>query len=1061
MSLTKLVLKRPVTTICVVLCLIVFGISSIFSAKLELIGDFDMPMLVVFATYVGAGPEDVDELVVKPIEDEVSTLSGVDTIMSIASDNMGMVMIEYEYGTDTDQAYDDLKKAVDSLSRSLPDDVGTPSIISMDLNATASLTLAINNDAQPDLYDYVDNTVVPEIEKLSSVASVDIYGGQGEYIKVELIPEKLDQYHLTMNSIVSAISSADFSLPIGTTTVGNRELSVSAGVDFDTMELLKSIPITMGNGNIIYLEDVANIYEKAEDVSSLGRYDGVDTISVSISKVQESTASEVSDDVMKVLADMQADDPNLEVVVISDQSDTINSSLNGVIQTMILAVIVAMVIIFLFFGDIKASLIVGTSIPISILTALILMSAMGYSLNLLTLGGLVLGVGMMVDNSIVVLESCFRNTGSGGKRHAKEYAIKGTQQVIMSILGSTATTCVVFLPLAFMGQMAGQMFRPMGLTIVFSLCASFISAITIVPLCYAFYYPVEKDRTPMNLILEFIKGGYRSLMRVFLKHRGIVMAVSVLLLVGSLRLVSQIDMVLMPMTDEGEISVSIETQPGLAVDKIDDILMRVEDYVAADDDVEHYLASYGSSGLSMSVGSSASVTAYLKDDRSRSTDEVINDWKKELESWPECSITVSANSMLSALSMGDSDTFDFTLVSTQYDDLKYAADQIVDEIRQYPETYSVHSSLENDAPIVKIDIDPVKAAAEGLTPVTVASQVYMIISGSEATTLNIDGNEISVMVEYPDGMYDSIDELQGITITGTSGTVALTDIADIGFEDSPAGIIKTDRQYQATISGTFRSTEDIALDAARTSELTAEFENDIIGKYLNSTIQMQDSTMMQMLTENFSALGTAILTAVFLIFVVMAAQFESPKFSVMVMTTIPMALIGSFSFLWITDSDLSMPALLGFLMLVGTAVNNGILFVDTADQNRRTMDFDTALIEAGATRMRPILMTTLTTIIAMIPMAAGYGMAGELMSGLALVDVGGLLVSMFLSLLVLPVYYSLMTSKKTRLAGPAAFADEEDFDGDDISGTGIALTDSGTETAGVVGETGSDDKPES
>ena len=1001
MGLTRKVLKRPVTTILVVLCLIVFGISSVTSSKLELMSEMEMPMLIISAVYPGASPDDVEELVIKVIEDEVGTLSGVDTTMSMSSENFGMVMLSYEYGQDIDKAYDDLKKKIDGLAGDLPDDVDTPTIIEMDINDMSSIMLAINNSAEPNLYNYVDGTVIPELEKLSCVANVDVSGGQKEYVRVELIPEKLAQYHLSMNAIAGMIGSADFSMPVGSTIVGGKDLSVTSGADFDTVERLKEIPITLGNGNMIYLEDVANVYTALEDKDSIGRYNGIDTVSIGIKKNQDSTDIEVSREVMKVLEEMQEEDPNLQVEVINDSSEMVLNSLKSVLQTMVLAVIVAMIIIFLFFGDLKASLIVGTSIPVSILAALICMKLAGFSLNVITLSSLVLGVGMMVDNSIVVLESCFRNTGKGGFVEAREAALTGTGVVLQSIIGSTLTTCVVFLPLGFMAGLSGQLFRPLGFTIVFCMIASLISAMTLVPLCYTFYLPKEKTNTPAHALITKLQDGYRSIMRVLIKHKAMVMFTSVGLLALSLFLATQLKMEMMPMTDEGIIGITMEVQPGLTVEKIDEIASRAEAYISEDPDVDTYLVSYGSSGLSMNMGGGISVTAYLKDDRSRETSEVLRDWKHEMQTWTDCTVSLEEQSTMGSMAMLAADEVEVILVSTQYDELKQVSDEIVDELRARPDTTYVHSTLENDAPLVKIAVDPVKAAAEGMTPVQVASQLYMMISGTEATTINVDGNDISVKVEYPKDEYRTIDQIHGIVLpTATGSSVALRDIAEIGFKDSPQNIIKTDKQYQVTVTGTLN---DLANENTK-----SEIQREIIEPHLNSVIRLKDNSMTEMMNEEFGALFQAIGFAVFLIFVVMSAQFESPRFSLMVMTTIPFALIGSFGLLWLTDCSISMPSLLGFLMLVGTVVNNGILFVDTANQYRSEMDIDTALIEAGATRLRPILMTTLTTIVAMIPMALAVGQAGELMQGLALVDVGGLIASTLLALLMLPVYYKVM-----------------------------------------------------
>lgn len=1005
MGLTKTALRRPVTTLIVVLCLIVFGFTSITSNKLELMSEINMPMLIISAIYPGASPEDVEELVVKEIEDSVGTLSGVETIASTSSENYGMVILSYEYGTDINAAYDELKKKIDALDTVLPDDVDTPSIIELDINDLTSLTVAVNNESVGNLYNYVANSVVPQIEKLGCVANVNISGGQAEYVRIELIPEKLAQYRMNMSSVATAIATANFAMPLGDTIVGTRNLSVTSGVDFDTVELLKQIPITVGNGNIIYMEDIANIYLALEDQTSIGRYNGVDTISIGINKNQDSTDIEVSDEVMKVLNEMMEEDPNLNIEVINDNSLLIRNSLKTVMETMVTAVIVAMAIIFIFLGDIKASLIVGTSIPISILSTLIAVKVAGFSLNIITLGSMIVGIGMMVDNSIVVLESCFRSTGkNGGFVEARKAALEGTAKVFQSVLGGTLTTCVVFLPLAVMKGLSGQLFQPLGFTIVFGLAASLISAMTLVPLCYAYYRPKERTTTPSSRFMNALQDGYRSLIKTLLRHKAMVMFTSVALLALSLFLATQIEMELMPMTDDGIIGISIDSQPGLTIEEINKIGIRAEEYIAQDEDVDSYLLSYGSSGLNLTGGGGISLTAYLKEDRTRKTADVLKEWKHEMQTWPDCVVSLQEQSSMGSMSMLAADEIEIILLSTDYDQLKDISDEIVDKLRAREDTAQIHSTMENDAPLVKVYVDPVKATAEGLTPMQVSGQVYMMLSGTEAMTMNVRGNDLSVMVEYPAGEYDTIDELQGIVVYNTMGSaVALADIAEIGFEDSPSSISKTDKQYQVTISGSLNDLGD--------ENSLNEIREEIVKPYLSVDVKEQENTMVDMMNEEFGSLYSAIGYATFLVFVVMASQFESPKFSIMVMTTIPFALIGSFGLLWLVGVKISMPALLGFMILVGTVVNNGILYVDTVNQYRMEMDLETALVEAGATRLRPILMTTLTTIVALVPLGLGIGQAGQMMQGLALVDMGGLIASTVLALLMLPIYYSVMNGK--------------------------------------------------
>lgn len=1008
MNLTKLVLKRPVTTVLCVLCLIVFGFMAIFNSKLELTPDMNMPMMVISTIYPGASPEDIDELVTKPIENEVSILSGIKSLTSNSNESYSVVLLQYEYGTNMDKAYSDLKKKIDGLNNKLPEDAEEPTIIEFNINDQASIYLSVNNPEVANLYNYVHDDIVPEFEKLSTVASIEVSGGQKQYIQVQLSEEKMQQYRLSMANISTALSTANFTYPSGTVDVGSLKLSVSAGVEYNTVESLKTIPITTAGGDVIHLADIAQIGYSQETASAIGRYNGEDTVTVSIKKQQKNSAMDLTRQVQNAIEKLEDSQPGLEVIVINDASDSINGSLESVFQTMIMACIVSMVIIFLFFGDVKAALIVGTSIPVSILAALVMMWAAGFSLNVITLSSLVLGVGMMVDNSIVVLESCFRASdkhGLGFLEYRKS-ALEGSGIVLQSIIGSTATTCVVFLPLGFLQGISGQLFKPLGFTIVFCMLASLVSAMTIVPLCYAMYRPKEKSNTPVSFFMDKLLNGYRKLMG-FLLPKKITVVVTTLFLFGlSLYLATQLRMEMMPMGDEGTIAINVETRPGLTITRTNEILEQIEEIVTADENLESYMLTSGGGGLSMGGGGSASLTAYLKDERTKETSEVLKEWKSLLNKMDDCNITLEESSMMSTMSM-NTDSYEVILRGSQYDKLKKTSDEIAGKLKQRPEVTRVHTTLENAAPVVKIHVDPVLAAAEGLSPMQIAGMVNQVLSGSTPAKLEVSGNEMDIKLEYPLADYRSVEQLKGILLTTPKGgNIVLSDVAAIRFEDSPLSIARSEKQYEVSISADYTDQADPQL--VKTKQL---LDREVVEPYLDSTVGIADNAMTESMNEEFGALYQVIGVAIFLVFVVMAAQFESPKFSFMVMTTIPFSMIGSFGLLWLADASISMPSLLGFLMLVGTVVNNGILYVDTVNQYRSTMGIEKALIEAGATRMRPILMTTLTTIVAMIPMAMAYGDSGEMMQGLALVNVGGLVASTALALLLLPVYYSIMNKK--------------------------------------------------
>lgn len=996
MGITRFVLKRPVTVFMALLCLIVFGISSVFRADLEQMPDTDQPMMIVTANYSGTSPEDMDELVTRPIEDQVSTLEGVKSMTSNTSEGRTTVMLEYDYDTDMDEAYENLKQGLDRI-RGLPEDV-EPSVMRMNNNANANLMLSVSHSSQENLYDYVDQVVVPEFERLTTAAEVDTMGGSSEYIRVELMSDMMEQYHVTMSDITSAMNGANLSYPSGDAIAGNLELSVSTMAENNTLEELLQVPILTSGNKMVYLEDIAHVYYTEEQRGGVSRYDGQETISLSITKQQSSTAMALSEEVKEAIAALKNSDQDLDIRVVRDEADSILESLQDVAVTMVLAVLISMVIIFVFFGDFKASLIVGSSIPTSILMSLIVMTQMGFSLNVITMSGLVLGVGMMVDNSIVVLESCFRAMDTAADKGALGYAraaLEGTNIVIQSILGSTVTTCVVFIPLVFLNGMSGQMFGSMGYTIVYCMCASLLSAMSVVPLTYMLYKPKERYQAPMSGPVRHLQELYRKIMPVMLAHKAIVMGLSIVIIIATVVLARGMETELMTADDTGTITVSIETRPGLLSELADDMLERAEAIVAGHEDVESYMLRFNND--------SGSITAYLKDGRKMSTDEIVSQWEEEMVDIDNCTIEVSASRSMSF--MGRSRGYEVILQGTQYEELQELSSRIVKELTERDDVMNVHSSIENTAPVVAIRVDPVTAAAEGLSVSQIGTMVKQYLDGQEIASLDIDGQEFRVRAEYPEEEYQTVPQIKQMILKKPSGgSVALTDVAEIYFRDSPASIRKSDKAYQVTITADYiRGNVQSVLDS------------EVVNPNLTGTITRGVNSRNRMMQEEFSGLYQAIAIAVFLVFVVMSAQFESPKFSFMVMTTIPFSLVGSFGLLKATGVTISMTSILGFLILVGTVVNNGILYVDTVNQYRLQMTLQEALIEAGAMRLRPILMTSLTTILSMIPMALAIGSSGSTTQGLAVVNIGGLTAGVLVALFILPVYYALINGRKERV----------------------------------------------
>ena len=1003
-NLTKFSLKRPVTLILLLVTVLYFGVQSILSSPMELTPDMNMPMQIISVVYPGAAPEDISELITKPIEGAVSTLAGVDTISSTSAENISLVIIQYDYGTNMDTAYMNLRKSIDTIKNSLPEDAMDPTIYEIDINATSSMNVAVSGGTDENLYNYVNDVIVPELEKISSVGEVNVSGGQSDYIRIEVMPDKLAQYNLNLNTIAQLITASDFSLPSGEVDYADQKLNLTIGDEYKNIESIKNIVLPLQTGDVIHLSDVAIVENTLNDKTSISRYNSQDVVAVSISKQQKASAVTLSKAVQKTLNNLKETNSTLDFKIVYDASTSIKSALSSVFKTLLIAVALAMLVLFVFFGDWKSSIIVGSSIPVSVLVAFTLMGAAGFSLNIVSVGSLALGVGMVVDNSIVVVESCFR---AKEKYDFKEAAIEGTRIVIGSIFGSTATTCVVFLPLALLQGLTGQLFKQLGFTIVFCLVASFLSAIMVVPLLYYWVKPVEKKTSPVGRFMTRFQDGYRDLVRYIIPQKGKVIVTTILLLVLSFVMLGQIGFELMPEVDEGMIEISARVKPGSKIEEADIIATKLEEYVSAQPDVEDYLLTYGSGGVSvMGTGSSdqISLTAYLKKNRSKKTREIIKDWKRELNQMTDTTIAITSSSS-TGMNMLSSSSASVNLESTDYDLLKETADDIVEKLHTKPFITQVHSSAENAAPVVKVKIDPVKAEAYGLTPATVAGMVYSNKTGKEVLNYTSNGSEVSVQLKNPDWQYQTVDDIKAMLIpTMTGANIPLEDIADVTFEDSAKSISRSNKQYTVSITGqipvSYEDTSQKMLD-----EFMADYD-------MPNGVTMRINAMDEMMNEELGGLARAILTAIFLVFIVMAMQFESPRLSVMVMFTVPFSLIGAFGFLFFCNSKLNMVSMLGLLMMVGTVVNNGILYVDTVNQYRLEMPLDIALVEAGATRIRPMLMTTLTTVLAMVPMALAYGNSGEMLQGLALVNIGGLIASTLLTLLLLPTVYQMFDKRK-------------------------------------------------
>ena len=996
MKLTKFSLKRPVTTLLVVLALAVFGISSLLGLRLELMPDMDMPVMMVMTIYPGADPESVEELVSSEIEGKVGALSGVDSVTTYSQENSSMVLLQYDYSVDTNDAYLDLRAALDSVERSLPDDCQSPIVMKMDINSMPSMMYSLSTTDGSDVLSLANDEIVPELKAVSSVASVEVSGGRENYIQVKLDEEAMNQYGLTMSSIAQFIATTDFTVPIGSLEQGTQSISAISTADINTVEDLRQIPLFTATGSLIHLSDVADVQWSQKDPDSISRYNGEETLTVSVTKNQSASTLGVVRDVRKTMERLQKEHPGLVATASYDASDMILLAVKSVGSTLLMGVILSMLVLFIFFGDWKASLIVGSAMPISLLVTVIVMAVAGFSLNIITLGALVIAIGMMVDSSSVVLESCFR--AKDKKLGIREAAEIGTRGVAGSIVASTITTVVVYLPLCIQTGLTGQIFGQLGYTIIIAMLASLISALTLVPLFFCIFKPQEKKELKLNGFLDKVKEKYDRLERKLLHKKKLSVLVAVVLLVMSFGLVALMKVELMPAMDEGTISVAAAFRSGTKAEEVDKKMQEIEAMVAAHEDVDSYT-------LTSSKGS-GKISVNLKEDRKMSSQEVADEWLQKTKDMTGVQLDITVSSQMSTMMLTSSGG-SVTLASTNLDDLKEAVSALQEKAWNIPGVLNVSSDAGEGATQIRVVIDPLDAMAHGMTPIQAAGGLYSMISGTEAMTITSNGEEYSVMLEYPEGTYTKASTLLDASVGG----VPLSEMATLQYTDSQQTVMKQNGKYTTTITASCVSEDTDAVDAAL-DKLVADTK-------LPDSVEQTKDTMDEMMTETFTAIGKAIAAAVFLVFLVMAMQFESPKYSLMVMLSIPFSLIGSFGLLFLSGQSLTMISMMGIMMLVGIVVNNGILYVDGvhALMNEEGLGLEDALIESGKTRLRPILITTLTTVISMIPMSLGLGTGTEMMQSMGIIIIGGLTASTILILLLMPVFY-LMAYGNKKEKGP-------------------------------------------
>ena len=996
MSVTRTSVKRPLTIIMVFLVVMMFGGIGYMKMPANLMPDIEIPVVLVMTTWPGAGPEDIDDQISEPIEKSLSGISKVKTTVSQSSEGVSMVVAQFDYGTDVDEKLNDVRTKIDGVKMTLPDDVESPSILKMDMNAQAIAQIVVNGDGSTDdIMKYAEDTVQIKLESVDGITSADINGGEKTQINVTADPAVLSNYGVSLDTIKGLLSAANKSYPYGSITQGEDKI-VIRGVDkIENIEDIRSIQVPVSGGETVNLDKICDVEYGVVEKTSVYRYNGQESLVMDIQKQQDSNTVQVMKNVNKIVEQLNSENPQYNLKIVNDTSEYISTSIKDVMNNLVLSAVIAFFVILLFLKSGRASFVVAVSIPTSIVGAIALLYFTGETLNMVTLSSLVIAVGMVVDNATVVIENIFKYRQNDALP-LDEAAIQGTQTVSNAVLASTLTTVAIFLPILFTEGFTKIMFGSLAKTLIFALTLSLIVAITLVPSIFVKLSGgknAAKMKEKESPIFDKVSEIYKKLITVSLKHKTVVVLISIGMFIGSIILgfSGAIGMDFMSTGDEGMLSISITLPEGLDLEPSDYYVSMAEEKIADIPEIETMVTSFGTgSGMSslMSSGASINLDLVSSKERDRSTDEIEQEVIERLKVIPDCEINVSQSS---SMSMGGSGEVQVDIKGPDLDVLEEIANQAKANVEKIPGFRNVETSLSDANQEAQFKIDKRKATLYGINTASVASTLRTAISGSDTSTVTIDGYDYNVNLKFKDSSIDSVDDIGQIKIKSATGQeFPLSAFADIKMSEGLKSVSRTDGDYSISITA---KADGLDTNSASAKAVAAVNQVDMPRDY-----GIDVGGTAEMMNESMSGL----------VFSMIIAQFESFNKPFIIMFSIPFAFVGVVLALVISRTTLNVVGMLGAILLVGIVVNNGIVLIDYIGQLRES-EFDGTLEElvakGSAARLRPVLMTTMTTIVGMIPSALAFGEGGAMMQPLAIVIIGGLTVSTLVTLVLIPTLY--------------------------------------------------------
>ena len=1013
MNISQTAVKKPTTILIFTIILVLLGVYSATKLPMDLFPDMEIPVMIVSSTYTGATPQEVEEKLTRPLENSLSGIQGLSKITSTSSTGSAMIILQLEQGTDLDEAANQMRDRIDLIRNYLPEEATSPIIIQMDPSMIPIMTIAVKGSTSPEKLRTISNDIIiPRLEQIDGVASVSLTGGSTSEVKIEISQEKLDSYNLTISQIAQMLASQNTTVSSGSLREGDINYSLTLNGTYSSLEDLKNTTITYltttpkqsGVALIpIKLGVIANVYIDYKESTDFAYVNGEPCVVLMVEKQSSKNSLTTAQNVTKAFASIKEDIPSdIDFSVVMDTTEFIKKAVNTVANSAITGAILAVIVILLFLRSLRSTLIIAISIPVSILITFGIMYFSGQTLNMMTLAGLSLGIGMLVDNSIVILENIYSYRQRGAKPTVA--AILGSREMVMSITSSTLTTICVFLPMLMYGKELGiisQVFTGLAFTVVVSLLCSLAVALTLVP-ALASKYLVASIK-PKDEKKETLKG-YRKFTRWTLHHKTIVILIVVALFILALLMIPKLGFVYMPNQEETSVALSITLPKGTALDRSEDLTL---DFLAKSLPL---LKGVQTTQVSSSGSNTASINYIINSSSKRTKDmddtlQIKDKLRTLFNNYPEASFSFSSTS---AFSLGTGG-IDITVTGNELATITQTTNEIKAAIDKYlPDTIAdTSTTIDEGLPEVNFNYDRDKLAELGFNIATINQEVKAQLKGITAGSITIDGTEYDLSLSLPQEEKSKQTTLDSIQVTNSQGvTFPLSSLSSYEKTLGPSSISRENQSRVLHVSANPKLGVQIA-DAQK--EIQAIITEHVV---LPNNVSITYGGDYEELVKGIKIFIQIILIAALLVFAVMASQFESFKSPFIVIFTLPLAIIGIVAIYFITGQSLSLITAVGLLILVGIIVNNGIVLVDYTNLLvKRGYTVENACVEAAASRLRPILMTTLTTVLALVPMSFFPGEGSEMVQPIGQTVLGGLTFGTLMTLFLMPVLYYIFNKR--------------------------------------------------